>query len=169
MTQIHAHLILNHVPLIGTVIGLLLLVYAVVRREDAVAKASLAVFALTAVVAVIVFLTGEAAEEAVENLAGVSHATIEAHEDASLFGLIALSALALASVGALFFSRGKKLGKSMMAGILVLAVITSGVMAWVGNLGGQINHPEIRPAAAVDASAPASYDEAVDHDDDGED
>ncbi|MEQ9405605.1 MAG: hypothetical protein RIM99_18595 [Cyclobacteriaceae bacterium] len=92
-----------------------------------------------------VFLTGEEAEESVEHLSGVSENMIEEHEELAekaiwLMGLLgALSLLSLyAIVKKISFS------KTLTLSTLVVSLITFGVFAKVGNLGGQIRHSEIR-------------------------
>ena len=59
MNAAHAHLMLNHVPVLGVVFGVLLLVTAMVRKSDELFKTSLVAFAICAAVGVPVYLTGE--------------------------------------------------------------------------------------------------------------
>lgn len=173
MTPTHIHLVLNHVPLIGTVIGLALLAYALLRKEHAVAKSAMSIFIFTALVAGVVYLTGESAEEAVEHLPTVTHASIETHEEAALIGLIATFILGLVSFFGLIVSWQKPLRRGVGSTVLVLAVATAGILTWVGFLGGKINHPELRTVTAqateqVDQTengeAPATREENDDDD-----
>src|SRR5688572_23069651 len=92
MSFVHLHLLLNHVPVIGIVFVLGVLLAALWRRNSDVAKAGLSALVAVALDTVAVFFTGEPAEEAVENLAGVSDAVIHAHEDAALYSFIATGA-----------------------------------------------------------------------------
>ena len=80
MSSIHLHLLLNHVPVIGAVLGLALLGVAFLRRSDELGKFALGAFAFLGAVSVVVFLTGETAEELVEKLPGFSEALTERHE-----------------------------------------------------------------------------------------
>lgn len=41
MSIVHIHLLLNHVPVVGAVLGAVLLAYAVVRRSSEVARSPL--------------------------------------------------------------------------------------------------------------------------------
>jgi hypothetical protein len=75
--------VLNHIPILGTVLGFLLLSVAVARKSGELKRVSLAVFVITAVVALPVYFTGEPAEEIVEHLPGVSESLIERHEEAA--------------------------------------------------------------------------------------
>ncbi|HYR11541.1 MAG TPA: hypothetical protein VEQ60_27410 [Longimicrobium sp.] len=150
MSTVHLHLLLNHVPVIGTIIGLFLLAWAVFRKDQGLARATLALFAVLAVVALVTFLTGEPAEEAVEGLAGVSEGTIERHEEAALLATIALGVVGAASLSALVWFRRRALPRRVMTLMLALAPVPAAAMAWTANLGGQIRHSELR------ADAPAT-------------
>lgn len=148
MSPVHLHLLLNHVPVIGTVIALCLLAFATLRGDDRIGRVSLAMLAvLTAAAAT--FLTGEPAEEAVEGVAGVPGALIERHEEAALLATIALGVIGALSAGWLLFFRRRPLSRGMMLGLLLAAVVPAGAMAYTANLGGQIRHSEIRGSATA--------------------
>lgn len=148
MDAAHLHLLLNHVPVLGTFFGLALLAYALLRRQQDVLKAALGVFVVTGLAAGVVYLTGESAEELVEGMAGITEALIEPHEESALVALVLAGVLGLAAlVGLLFFRRG--VPDWLGSAVLVLALVAGGAMAWTANLGGRINHPEIRPGATV--------------------
>jgi uncharacterized membrane protein len=145
MNGAHLHLLLNHLPVIGTIFGLLLLLFALLRKSEEVKRVALGVFVFAALAAVPTYLTGEPAEEVAEHLPGVAKALIESHEEAALFALIAAGLTGLVSLGGLFLSRrADKLPQWMVIAPLALALITSGLMGWTANLGGQIRHTEIR-------------------------
>ncbi|HET7228412.1 MAG TPA: hypothetical protein VFJ16_00280 [Longimicrobium sp.] len=152
MSTVHLHLLLNHVPVIGMVIGLFLLAWAVVRRDQGLARVTLGLFAILAVVVLATFLTGEPAEEAVEGLAGVTEGTIERHEEAALLATIALGVLGALSLGALARFRRRPLPHGVSALLLAVALVPAGAMGWAANLGGQIRHSEIRAGAPVPVS-----------------
>jgi uncharacterized membrane protein len=140
----HLHLLLNHVPVIGTFLGLLLLLVAFVRKSEELKKVTLALLVLIALVSIPVYLTGEPAEEMVENISGVSKAMIDRHEDAALFSLISVEAAGIVALaGLLIFGRKKGLGNLLTILTLALSMIAGGLMAWTSNLGGQIRHTEI--------------------------
>jgi uncharacterized membrane protein len=153
MSTVHLHLLLNHVPVIGMIIGICLLAWALFRKDQGLARATLGLFAILAVVALATFLTGEPAEEAVEGLAGVTEGSIERHEEAVLLATIALGVLGTLSLGALVWLRRRPLTRRVMALLLVVALVPAAAMAWTANLGGQIRHSELRagtPAADPD-------------------
>lgn len=144
----HVHLLLNHIPVIGTFLALLLLLVAFVRKSEELKKVTLGLFVLIALVTIPVYLTGEPAEEMVEHIPGVSEAMIGRHEDAALFSLIAVEVAGIiALAGLLLFNRKKGLGNLLAIVTLAFSVVTGGILGWTANLGGQIRHTEISSGA----------------------
>ena len=170
MDAVHIHLLLNHIPVIGTIFAVPLFAYALLRKSDELKRLALIILVFAAIVAIPVYLTGEPAEEAVEKLAGVSHTIIEEHEDAAKISMIFLMMTGALSLVGLFLMRTKK---AFAAGWFVLisllfSVITAGLMARTANLGGQIRHSEIRAgnADAQQTENPPAEKSKKDDDDD---
>lgn len=77
MNAPHLHLLLNHVPVLGSAFGLGLLAFALWRKSDELKKTAFGVFVIAALLAVPGYLSGEPAEEGVESLPGVFKAIIK--------------------------------------------------------------------------------------------
>jgi len=149
MNWAHLHLLSNHVPVLGTVFGLGLLAWAILRRNDAVQRVALGTFVVIALLALPAYFTGEPAEGVVEHAAGVAESSIEAHEATALVALIGVEVVGLLALIALHRARaGRSLSVLVRQAVLVLATVTAGLLAWTANLGGRIRHAEIRPGAA---------------------
>lgn len=154
MNFTHVHLVLNHVPILGTVFGLALLAYALWRRKNELEKTALGVFALAALLAIPVYLTGEPAEDAVKSLPGVFESLIERHESAASIAFAALGLLGLFSVAGLIVFRREKLIPTWFASLaLTAAIFVTGLMTWTANVGGQIRHTEIRAPGSPSGNA----------------
>lgn len=150
MDLTHIHLMLNHVPLIGVVFGLVLGAIGLIRKSRELKIVSLSVFVLTGLIAVAVYLTGEPAEKSVESMVGVSKTIIEQHEEAALVALMGSIGLAIISLGGLFFlRRSGGLARWFVTSAVIISFAVSGLMAWTANLGGQVRHSEIRSAKAA--------------------
>lgn len=149
MNWAHIHLLSNHIPVLGTLFGLLLLAWGVVRRNEVIQRAALATFVVAAVVAVPVFFTGEPSEEAVEHLAGTAEQAIEVHEDAAVLALISVELLGVVAAFSLMWRRAG-MSRFVTRAALVLSVVTAGLMARTANLGGKIRHAELRGAGAAE-------------------
>ncbi len=153
MNQAHLHLLLNHFPVIGTILCLLLLLAAILRKSHELKRISLAALVLIALLAIPAYLTGEPAEDIVENIPGVSKALIEPHEEAALAAIISMSVTGIFALFGLIWVRGKKSFPSwIMTAALLLTAVSVGLMAQTANLGGKIHHPEI---SGVSTTAPA--------------
>ncbi len=141
MNYAHIHLILNHVPVLGTVFGLLILTYGLNRKSEEVLKVGLIVFVGAALVTIPVYLTGEPAEEIVEHLAGVSENIIEQHEDWALYALVLMEITGVLALLNLFAFR-RSFSKMLLTAALLSSIIAFGLIFWTANLGGKIRHTE---------------------------
>ncbi len=145
MNYPYIHLILNHIPIVTNLVGILLLFCAIVRKNDEWKKAAVGIFILSALVSIPTYLTGEPSEDAIEHLPGVSKDDIHEHEESAewaLVGVLALGALSLFG-SFLFWKRGSYPAWFIPA-VLVLGLFVGAMMARTANLGGKIRHPEIR-------------------------
>lgn len=71
MNDAHLHVILSHGPVAAIIFGVVLLAFALWWRNDLLARVSLVTFVVVGFLAAGLYLTGEGAEEIVEELAGV--------------------------------------------------------------------------------------------------
>jgi uncharacterized membrane protein len=149
MNAIHLHLLLNHVPVIGAVIGVALLVGALARRSDELGKAALALFVVLASISAVVFLTGEPAEELVEKLPGFSEALTHQHEEVAEVALFAMIAVGVFSALGLLVFRKRPMARWVTPAALALSLVAAGLMGYAANLGGMIRHTEIRSASVA--------------------
>ena len=84
MNLAHLHLVLNHFPIIGTIVGLGLFLGSLVGKNADLRRAGLIVLAVIALVAIPTFFSGVGAQGAIKNDPGVSEALIERHEGAAM-------------------------------------------------------------------------------------
>ena len=139
MSSVHFHLAFTHFPIFGTLIGVLLLIAGFVFRKEQVIKSALLLFVAAAVVSIPVFLTGEGAEESVENLPGVLEAIIKDHEELAEKAIILMQVLGVFSLLAFILMLLKsKFSKIFNIIVLIVSIAAFGLIAKVGNLGGQI-------------------------------
>ncbi len=148
MNQAHLHLLVTHLPIFGSIIGALVLGYGLWTKSNHTKNAAYFIFIISAIGVGIAYLTGEGAEEAVEHIQGVNENLIELHEDAAMYALISLIVLGAMSVIALVVSRFKtSFTKSISTIILLISLVSFGLVARTGYLGGQIRHTEISTGA----------------------
>ena len=145
MNWAHVHLLINHIPVLGTLFGTLLLVFGIVKKNEEIKRVSLGIFVIIAVAALPVYFTGEPAEEIVEHLPGVDESILEEHEESALISFIAVGILGIFAIGTLWrYRRVDTIPKRFVIAGLILSIIVFGLMAWTADLGGKIRHSEIR-------------------------
>ncbi len=164
MNPTHLHLMLNHVPILAVPLAVAILAAGVLLSSRDLKKAALVLFVLAGLVIWPVYLTGEPAEESVEHLPGVAESLIEQHEDAAKLSLIFVEVLAVGALGGLILSGKNDVSKVIAAPLLGLGLVATLSLGWVGYLGGQIRHTEVRSGAPA-VTAPEASDQEKDDDD----
>ena len=138
------HLAITHFPIAGVFIGVFLLAFGRLRKDNSLLKAANILFVICGLLSLVASFTGEGAEELIEHLPGVNHATIHEHEEAAEQAIWSACILGAVSLVALIFEINLKNPiKKINAAILILAIITFAFMARAGHKGGLIKHPEI--------------------------
>lgn len=148
MTPEHAHLLINHLPIVGSIIGFLILAYGFLSQKDAVAKVGLVILFLVPVVAFPTQITGEKSEHIIEKREETTkedHHRIHEHSKwahYAFFCSIAMGLLALITfLGGTFSAT---VPRTLALVTILFAIATLGLMAQAGNTGGKIKHEEIR-------------------------
>jgi hypothetical protein len=154
MDLTHIHLLLNHFPTIGMIIGGGLFLLALIMNSDDLKHASLVVILGIALISIPTYMSGNGAQNAIKALPGVSKSLMGAHEGAALIAIACMEVLgAFAWLGLWQFRRLARIPNWNLAVILLLVVATFGLMARASNIGGEIRHAEIR--ASVLPAEPA--------------
>ena len=152
MDLTHIHLLLNHFPTIGYIIGGGLFLLSLITNSDDLKRASLVILLGIALIAIPTYMSGNGAQDGIKSLPGVSKSLIEAHEGTALVAIgFMLFTGAFAWLGLWQFRRLARIPAWNLAVILVLTLVSFGLMARASNLGGEIRHAEIR---AVQGDAP---------------
>lgn len=146
MNQTHIHLLITHLPILGSILGGLVLAYGLWSQSKDTKIAAYFLFIISSIGAGIAYITGEAAEETVENIQGIVETTIKTHEEFALFAFISLIILGVGSIVGMFLTlRNSTLTRTVAFIILCISIISFGLVARTGYLGGQIRHTEINP------------------------
>lgn len=154
MNTTHVHLLLNHVAVLGAIFSVVVLIWGLIQKDKSIRTVALVGFVVAALAAIPVFLTGESAEEAVEDLAGISKNLIESHEESANVALWLVEALGLLSLITLIGERMEwKPASRMTLPILMLALVAAGSISYTAYMGGKIRHTEI---SSITAGQPAT-------------
>jgi uncharacterized membrane protein len=146
MNLAHLHLLLNHFPIIGTIVALGLFIASFIGKNDDLKRSALIVFAVIALITLPAFFSGVGAQRMVRKEPGIAAAVIDRHEGAAIlamFLMLITGALALVELWKRRRIRTEKIWSGTLLAILVFSLLTTAVMARVGTTGGDIRHPEI--------------------------
>lgn len=152
MSGAHLHLLINHIPILGTFFGLILLFLGLTKKSKTLQKTGLATFFVVALITIPAFFTGEAAEHATEHLVGSSHDMVHEHEELGLKGLIIALVLGIVSVVYWFMlARNRHIHYvKVLWGILIFSLFSFFMMILIGGHGGKIRRPELRGEVPIE-------------------
>ena len=150
MNDAHIHLVVNHLPIVGLLIGILVLIVSLIVKKTEVKLTAYGIFMFSAITAVLAFKSGEGAEETVEHISGISETLIHSHEElAESFITLTIVLGVLSLLGFLAELKRFKYTKYLTI-IILLTALADGVYAkYVGTSGGEIRHTEIRNDAKM--------------------
>jgi len=145
MNYAHLHLLLNHFPIISTIIGMSLLLLSFVGDNRDLRRSGLIIFAAGALVAIPTFLSGFGARIMLSRDPSVPTSLLERHEAAAMLALWFMETTGALALVALWRShRTTRPARWYVPTVVVFALLTLGLMSRTGETGGDIRHPEIR-------------------------
>ena len=153
-TPTHLHLLLNHFPVIGFMIGLGLFAFALIARSEHLRVASLVILVAISIVGIPTYITGNTAGEVICGVAanlpgactdGTPRYLIDQHEGAAMIALFWMVLTGgLAWLGLWQWRRFGRESKWIDAMTMVFGVFALAVASRAAQIGGEIRHPEIR-------------------------
>lgn len=152
MNGAHWHLVVNHLPIIFPIVGVIVMITGIISKSVAVKRTAYMIFFLGALTTLAAMATGEGAEEVVEKIGGVSESYIENHEEtAEVFALLSylLGVISLFGLWASF--KRKTFAPILSIGTLIFAFVVLFFAKQTGTTGGEIRHTEIRDGQNVPA------------------
>ena len=145
MNGAHLHLLVNHIPIVGTIFGMLILLSGILLKNAIVKQTGLATLIFAAISISAALLSGDPAGDAVKGLPGVTEALIEHHENIAYSSLWALVPMGIIAALAFYsYWKKEKAGNALSVVTFFLSLVVIGLMSWVGLTGGEIRHTEIR-------------------------
>lgn len=153
MNGAHWHLVVNHLPIIFPIVGLIVMVTGLIAKSEAVKRTALLIFILGGLTAIAAMNTGESAEDVVENISGITENYIESHEEtAETFAILSyiLGGISLLGLWASF--KQKTFSSLISISTLIFALVVLFFAKQTGTTGGEIRHTEIRDGNSVPAA-----------------
>lgn len=145
MNDAHIHMIVNHFPIIGTILGLGILFVGMIQRNKSVKNTAFVLFVISAIFAALSMATGDGAAKIAAKLPFVTKHIIHEHEEIAEKFAIVLYVLGLISICGIYMNM-KHLPNYKIVSFLALTVAILGVLLAIdaGTTGGEIRHTEIR-------------------------
>jgi len=158
MNDAHLHMVVNHFPIIGTILGLGILIAGIILKNNTVKSTAYVLFVIAAIFAAFSMGTGEGAEELVEEMPSVGKQIIHEHEEMAEKLAIVLYALGVISLAGLFLNYKKNAKAQLLSYVaLIIAIVGVFFAQQTGTTGGEIRHTEIRanvvPAGGIEKNA----------------
>lgn len=145
MNEAHWHLVVNHLPIIFPLVGLIVMVTGWISKSDAIKRTAFMIFILGAVATFAAMATGEGAEEVIEQGGKAAKSYIEEHEEiAETFALLSYIVGGISLAGLWASSKNKNFARSIAIVVMLFSVVVLYFASQAGTTGGEISHPEIR-------------------------
>ena len=144
MNGAHLHLILSHIPIVGSGFTVLLIIFSLVLKSKETKRTALWFSVITGFAALAAYLTGDSAEEIVKAIPGITEAVVEPHEELALYYLLSLLLIGAIALAGLFLSRASAtVLQKFTVIVLILNIMVMFLAYKTGVSGGKIRHTEI--------------------------
>lgn len=151
MNAVHFHLLMTHLPIVGSALAALVLLMGIFSNSSATRMSAYVLLIICGIGAGMANKSGEESEEILEDRPGYDHHLIHEHEEAAEPVFVSMAALAIVAIGGIVLERKQHKFAKLTSYVLLAGSATCfGLSARAGYLGGMIKHDEIRteqPAA----------------------
>lgn len=155
MNGAQLHLLLNHFPVIVTLVALLVVIAGLFFKTAIVVRTGLYLGAVSAVLSIPAYLTGEPAEHFLKEFMNVTKGVIHSHEEFAETAFIALLVTGVICLGAIWTEYKKSRLNPLFVWISLSGLLISFLMmGWTAHLGGLIRHEELREAVTTTSPNP---------------
>ena len=145
MNGAHWHLVVNHLPIIFPLVGVIVMITGFISKSETVKRTAFMIFILGALAAIAAMTTGEGAEEVVEKINGITENYIENHEEtAETFAFLSYILGGISLFGLYASLKQKTFSTIISISTLVFAFVVLFFAKQTGTTGGEIRHTEIR-------------------------
>ncbi len=163
MNEAHWHLVVNHLPIIFPLVGIIIMVTGLISKSDAVKRTAYMIFIIGALASIFAMNTGEGAEDIVENISVVTENYIETHEEsAEKFATLTYVLGGFSLVGLWVSFKQRFISNFFNLATIVFALVVLFFGKETGTTGGEIRHTEIRSESNI----PAQNIQSIEYDDD---
>lgn len=145
MTAVHLHLLVVHLPVVGSLCTAVLLALGLWFTDHRLIRISCAALVLCALFGIAAYYSGPSSYEILEAELVADKEFVEQHAliaRAAFTGLILAGAIAVQI--SLQYLQGETSPRWLLFVLLAITLLLCYVLAWTAHLGGTLRHPEIR-------------------------
>jgi len=147
MNLAHVHIVLNHVPSLGSIAGLLLLAAGIYKKDEAIKQFAYGVLVLITMAVLPTYITGAEAQRIVDKNPSYSAGMVQMHQNAAMITLLTMTAAGMfAWFGLWEYRRHSKSGSLTTMATLIATMAAVACVLVTASIGGKISHSEIRDA-----------------------
>jgi len=144
MNGSHLHLMFSHVPFSGAAFTMLLIFFALYKKNKELKQTSLWFAVATGITALIAFFSGDGAERVVKTVPGITESVIETHQQWALYYLLTLVLIGVIAAAGLFLSRASAKGlHKFVIVVFIMSFLSLYLMAKTGITGEKVRHTEM--------------------------
>ena len=148
MNLAHFHIMVNHVPSLGSILGLLLLALGIYKKDETIKQFAYFVLVLITVAVLPTYVSGAEAQRIVKTSASYSAGMVQLHQNLAMVTLLVMTFAGMfAWFGTWEIRRQKRSGSLTTAATLILTTAAVVLVLDTASIGGKINHSEIRDAS----------------------
>jgi hypothetical protein len=144
---------INHFPLFGAAIAIVVLAWALLARSRDLTRAGLILTIVCGIGGYVAKESGEGAEHQLESLPWFNKEVFHDHDEAADWAFATLAIAAVAAAVALVRMRGDRPARLETGITLALVIVAFAATAKTALAGGQIRHEEVRPGFVFPASS----------------
>ena len=145
MNTIETHAVITHISIVGSLLGLLILLYGLLAKSYYTQMTGYLTLAVASAVAIFAYISGNDLGYNMRGIQYVSQNNLAKHTDFANYSIILIFFLGMLSLLALWLNlKDSSLAKTVSHVVVATAIISFAVVARTGYLGTQIRHFEVR-------------------------
>lgn len=145
MNWAYLHLVFNHFPIVGMIIGTSLLICGLMFKNNGIQISGLGTIVFASLMAGVAYSTGDPAKDMVKELPSVANSLMNRHEDIAAISMYLIIPAGLLAALTIYSILKKEKSISFLILItFVISLIATSTMVYTGFTGGQIRHSEFR-------------------------
>lgn len=143
MNQEQINLLITHLPILGIMIGFVVLTYGIWHNSYRTPISAYLVFIISSIGAAFVYFKGEVAQESIVETQGITEKLIKQPESYTLLVFVSLLILGLISIVAyLVATLNRSLSENISFIVLIISLLSLEIILWTSVIIGTIEHPQ---------------------------